>query len=64
MKEGRKSAIKVCTTKEEAEKVAAENKGSFVVERPGEDTKCMGYCNVAPFCSYYRERYGKGDADE
>ena len=48
----------------EGEKVAADNQGSFVVERPGEDTKCMGYCNVAPFCSYYRERYGKGDADE
>lgn len=64
MKEGRKSAIKVCQSREEGEKVAAENKGSFVVERPGEDTKCMGYCNVAPFCSYYRERYGKGDADE
>lgn len=59
MKEGRKSAIKVCQTKDEADKVVDENKGSFVVERTGDDTKCMGYCNVAPFCSYYREKYGK-----
>jgi len=64
MKEGRKSAIKVCATKEEADKVSAENNGSFVVERVGDDTKCMGYCNVAPFCSYYREKYGKGEINE
>lgn len=59
MKDGRKSAIRVCNSKQDAEAISAENPGSFVVGRPGLDTKCMRYCLAAPFCSYYREHYGK-----
>jgi hypothetical protein len=61
MKDGRKSAIRVCQNKADAEAISLDNPGSFVVERPGLDTKCMRYCSVAPFCSYYRENYGKGE---
>ncbi len=26
-----------------------------IEERPGKDTKCEGYCNVAPFCDQYQD---------
>lgn len=47
MKEGRKSAIRVFNNREDAEAFSEIEKGSFVVERKGEHTKCEKYCLVA-----------------
>lgn len=59
-KKGRKSAIRVLGSEEEA-KAYAEQHGidlespTYSVEyRPGEDTKCKEYCPVKGFCPYYQ----------
>jgi hypothetical protein len=58
MKEGRKTAVKVCDTEEEAlnfiEGLEKEKDKHFVEERKGQDKKCSDYCPCAPFCSYYK----------
>lgn len=54
-KEGRKTAIKLFDSREEAEELAEEKKG-FVEERKGEPKRCTGnYCGVAQFCDQYKE---------
>lgn len=59
-KKGRKTAIRVYSNKQDAYQRAAgenrETKGEpfFVEFRPGEDTKCSGYCPVAEFCPHYQ----------
>lgn len=58
MKEGRKTAIKRCNTKEEAEKMVAELGEKHYVETvKGTDGKCNGYCQCCKFCSYWKEHY-------
>lgn len=52
MKEGRKSAIKLYDTLEEAE---ADGRGDRVEVRPGENVRCKEYCPVKDFCPYYKE---------
>ena len=58
MKEGRKTAVKVCETQEEAEKfiddLEKEKDKHFVEERKGQDKKCYDYCTCCEFCSYYK----------
>ena len=58
MKEGRKTAVKVCTTQEEAEDfiedLEKEKDKHFVEERKGQDKKCSDYCACCEFCSYYK----------
>ncbi len=55
MKEGRKSAIRVLDTQEEAEQMAEEKgKGHYVEERPGKSVRCLEYCPAQPFCSMAR----------
>ena len=58
MKEGRKTAVKVCTTEEEAqdfiEDLEKDKDKHFVEERKGVDKKCEDYCPCAAFCSYYK----------
>lgn len=58
MKEGRKTAVKVCTTEEEAlnfiEELEKDKDKHFVEERKGQDKKCSDYCPCAEFCSYYK----------
>lgn len=56
MKKGRKTALRVLDTMEEAEQWKAENGGDEIVIRPGEDKKCLDYCAVCEFCSYYKEK--------
>ena len=60
MKEGRKSAIKVCDSQEEAERLLAEKykKADHIEFRKGVDKKCQDYCSCAPFCDYYKKVYG------
>ena len=59
MKEGRKTALKVCSTEEEAQKFIDDTEKDkdklSIEERPGTDKKCMDYCPCASFCSYYKK---------
>ena len=61
MKEGRKTAVKVCSTEEEAqdfiEDLEKDKDKHFIEERKGQDKKCSDYCPCAPFCSYYKETH-------
>lgn len=56
MKKGRKTAMRVLDSAEEAEKWMNENGGDSIEVRPGEDKKCADYCSVCEFCNYYREK--------
>lgn len=55
MKKGRKTALKLCKTQEEAENYKAEKGGDFIEFRQGTDRKCAEYCLCAPFCEYYKK---------
>jgi hypothetical protein len=50
MKRGRKSALKLFDTEEEAE-AALRSSDQFVEIRPGSSIRCENYCAVAPFCA-------------
>lgn len=55
MKEGRKTAVRVFQSEEEAQKLAEElGKGHSVLKREGEDTKCKKYCIIGKngFCPF------------
>lgn len=52
-REGRKTAIRVFKTIEEANELAIKEKG-YVETRPGEPIRCTGnYCGVAQWCNQY-----------
>ena len=58
MKDGRKSALRLLPTMEEAKKYLEANnmkegKGCHIVLRKGEDTRCAHYCSVNKFCSHW-----------
>lgn len=59
MKSGRKSALKLCDTIEEANEVSKANPGSYVEERKGEDKRCEDYCLACEFCQYYKQNHRK-----
>lgn len=58
MKEGRKTAVKVCDSEEEAktfiDDLEKEKDKHYVEERKGQDKKCSDYCSCCEFCSYYK----------
>jgi hypothetical protein len=56
MKEGRKTAVKVCATELEAKN--AYSPGCTIVSRPGSRTRCEGYCPVNKFCNIYKAYTG------
>ena len=68
MKEGRKTAVKVCDTEEEAlnfiEELEKDKDKHFVEERKGQDKKCSDYCACCEFCSYYKSLQTKEAAEE
>lgn len=64
MKNGRKTALRVLDSMEEATAYMLEVKGDRIDTRPGEDKKCIDYCSAAPFCSFYKERYAKTEVNE
>ena len=56
MKKGRKSALRLLDSKEEAEKWVVENgEGTEIVERPATFNRCELYCNVNQFCPVWKE---------
>jgi len=57
-KKGRKSAVRVLDTQEEADKYMEGHKDIKllkVVEAKGECVRCANYCDVAEFCNQYNE---------
>ena len=57
MKKTAKKALKLCSTKEEADEMVASGKGDYVEFRPGEDKKCIDYCSCCQYCNYWKEHY-------
>ena len=55
MKKGRKTALRVLDSQEEADAWMQDNGGDTIEFRPGQDKKCSDYCAVSAYCSYYRE---------
>lgn len=58
MKDGRKRAVRVFEDEEQAvallNELKEKDQGHHIEHRPGEDTKCDGYCPVAEFCHFYQ----------
>lgn len=55
-KNGRKTAVKLYESRDEAEAAAAANgKDHFVEHRPGEFRRCTSYCNVAHGCPVFQQ---------
>lgn len=65
-KDGRKSALRVLPSKEDAEEwmisnvSEADRKKCTIEYRQGEDVKCKEYCNVCTYCPYWIKTYGNG----
>ena len=65
MRRDRKRAVRLYEDKGDAyQRAAGENRACgrdlyYVEERPGADGRCPEYCSAAPWCSYFRERYGE-----
>lgn len=58
MRSGRKTAIKICDSKEEAESLIT-GSDIYIETRKGEDKKCDNYCLCKEFCSYWRNKNEK-----
>lgn len=58
MKKGRKSALKLCATADEAQAESKARGGDYIEVRQGTDRKCTDYCSCAAFCEYYQKQYG------
>lgn len=59
MKKGRKTALRVLDTLDEAEKYKAEKGGDYIETRHGEDKRCIDYCQCCKKCDYWQENYGE-----
>lgn len=57
MKKGRKSALRLLNSEQEAERYMKANGGDYIELRKGEDRKCKEYCSCAEFCPYYQKHY-------
>jgi len=56
---GNKRAHRVFDNMLDAKKLLSElGSGYEIEERPGEDKKCLEYCSVCKYCSYWKKRYG------
>ena len=56
MKEGRKTALKVCTSEEEAKSLMKDLGGTSIEYRAGESKKCVdGYCVCRNYCPFYKK---------
>lgn len=63
MKPGRKTAVKVCDSKEDAELFSKTQSGTYIEERKGESKKCQDYCPCAQFCNHYKECVAPQEAE-
>jgi hypothetical protein len=55
MKPGRKSAVKLHSNPEDANRHASEiGQGHYVVHRVGQSVRCKSYCRVSKFCTQYQ----------
>jgi len=59
MKKGRKTALRVLDSREDAENWMATNGGDYIEVRKGEDKKCQDYCSACEFCNHYKEVVAK-----
>lgn len=59
MKNGRKTALRVLNSEDEAKQYMASNGGDFIETRKGEDKKCQDYCLCCEFCDYYKNNVKK-----
>lgn len=59
MKKGRKTAMRVLDSRNEAEQWMNDNGGDEIEARPGEDKKCADYCSCCEFCNYYKNNVKK-----
>lgn len=68
MKEGRKTAVKLFDSENEAlnfiEDLEKEKDKHSVEERKGQDKKCDDYCPCAAFCSYYKKTHQTSEVTE
>lgn len=57
MQKGKKRALKLCESMEEAKSYVAFNSLENIrfEDRPGENTRCLHYCGVSAFCAQFRE---------
>ena len=63
MKNGRKTAVKLCDSEEEANEYISQGKGEYIELRKGIDKKCTEYCSCCSFCSYFKENYEIDNAE-
>ncbi len=56
MKNGRKKALRLLDSAEEAGQWKYDNGGDYIEVRKGEDKKCAEYCSCSEFCNYWREK--------
>jgi len=65
IKKGQKRAINggVCLSLEGAEKVQANNPGTFIQVRKGESVRCANYCSVAQFCTQFARENNKDKSE-
>jgi len=61
MRKGRKSAMRVLPSEEEAQRWKEDNGGDSIVHRPGASPRCEQYCEVAQWCPYGRQVLGLDD---
>jgi hypothetical protein len=59
MKRGKKRAVKVCDSLDEAKANLPTDPIYNIEERLGEPTRCLDYCNVSEFCSQFSEFYSQ-----
>jgi hypothetical protein len=68
MKEGRKTAVKLCDDGATAEayikEIGGNTAGLYVQERKGESKKCADYCPCAEFCNFYRDCVKQPESDQ
>lgn len=65
MKKGRKSALRLLNSEQEANEYMASKGGDYVELRKGSDRKCEGgYCNACRFCDFWNKNYKNGGAGE
>ncbi len=58
MKKGRKTALRVLDSMEDAQEWMQENGGDEIEVRQGADIKCVDYCLACQYCPYWQKTYG------